>query len=245
MESLPSPFILTEEESTLFLRLLSDASRGRVLVTEPLADAVTKALFPMAVEYLATLAPMRRLGGGLLSLDGPPEAACWPAGAEGTLDNRFTPGEVWVEALTGTWEDGNGRQAAFAWAEAVAGRLWRRADDPCGPQEAFRRLLALLGAAILLARMRDRGYPLPVLAAPPLAADLPPEVATTEEMVNVPVVVLRALVTTTRALEALARDLASAETVEFTGVNLAEVGGSASVIAAHGEAAIAALQPLN
>lgn len=241
----PSLFILTEEEGALFLSLLAGATQGHVPVTEPLADAVTKALFPMAMEYLATLAPMRRLGGGLVSLAGPPEAACWPAGAEQTADLRFAPGEVRVEALTGTWEDGNGRQAPFAWAEAVAGRLWRRADDPCGPQEAFRRLLALLGAAILLTRMRERGYHLPVVAAPPMASELPPEAATTEEAVSVPVVVLDGLVTTARALQALVRDLRSAESIEVTGVNLSEVEDSAAVIAAYGEAALAALKPRN
>ncbi|MGR7997183.1 hypothetical protein [Xanthobacter sp. ZOL 2024] len=214
-------------------------------VTELLAQALTKAIFPMAAEYLAALAPMTRLGGGLVSLAGPSEAACWPAGAEQTADLRFAPGEVRVDALTGTWEDGNGRQAAFAWAEAVAGRLWRRPDDPCGPQDAFRRLLALLGAAILLTRMRERGYPLPAIASPPMAAELPPEAATTEEVVSVPVVVLGGLVTTARALEALVRDLKRSEAVEFSGVSLSEVQDSAAVFAAYGEAALAALKPRN
>ncbi len=84
---------------------------------------------------------------------------------------------------------------------------------------------------------------LPSSLSPPLVPELPAPPTAGQVMVDA--VVLGGLVTTARALQALVRDLASTETIEVTGVNLAEVEDSASVIAAHGEAVLAALQPPN
>lgn len=178
--------LLTELEYGRLLGLLRAAHHGHVPVTGALADALRKALFPIAAEFLAALAPLKRLGGGLYALDVPLDARCWPAGAEGTADTRFKPGEVRVEAMTGAWEDANGRGHGVAWCDGIAARVWRRPGAPCGSLDAVERLLAMVGAAVLLQRMADRGYDvdgsgaLPFIAdASPLVPEMPEEPATT------------------------------------------------------------------
>lgn len=176
-----SPFLMTEEERARFIDLIRASRSGHVPTAAWIMDLLRKVLFACGVEYLAALAPLARLGEGKFSLAGEPEARCWPVGAEATAETRRCPGStVVVEGLTGAWEDGNGSQRAIAWGEAVAGRIWRRPDDPCGPLEAVERLFALAGLAILAERAAARGYPttgpegLPFVPdAPPLAPDLP------------------------------------------------------------------------
>ncbi|MFG1223016.1 hypothetical protein [Xanthobacter wiegelii] len=176
-----SPFIADEREMALALDLLRRGHLGRISWSPALVDALTRAAFPFACEFWAALAPMERRGDGWLRLDVPVSAQCWPAGAEATADRRFAPGEVRIEALTGRWQDANGSGSGFAYVGAAA-RVWRRPDDPCGPAEAARRVLAAFGAAVLLQRAEGRGYPttgpaaLPFVPdAPPLAPDLPGE----------------------------------------------------------------------
>ncbi|MFG1281543.1 hypothetical protein [Xanthobacter autotrophicus] len=250
--------LLTELEYGRLLGLLKAAHHGHVPVTGALADALRKALFPIAAEFLAALAPLQRMGGGLYALDVPLDARCWPAGAEGTADTGFKPGEVRVEAMTGTWEDANGRGHGVAWGDSIAARVWRRPGAPCGSLDAVERLLAMIGAAVLLQRMADRGHDvdgagaLPFVAdAPPLVPEMPEEAATTaapaapevasapltsttgtdEEgpLVAVPALVLDALQCIAVGLEELARHPACASVIRADGAEPDEVAHAAEL----------------
>lgn len=237
-----SPFLMSEEERARFLDLIRASRSGHLPAAAWVMDLLRKVLFACGIEYLAALAPMTRLGEGKFSLAGEPEARCWPAGADATADTRKCPGStVIVEGLTGTWEDGNARQRAIAWGEAVAGRIWRRPDDPCGPQEAVERLFALAGLAILAERAAARGYPtdgpeaLPFVPdAPPLAPDLPgdepaPEASHTTTttayvgedgpLIVVPLLVLDSLVCLADAFEELAETPLCVAEIRASGID--------------------------
>lgn len=246
-----SPFLMTEEERARFLDLIRASRSGHVPAAAWVMDVLRKILFACGVEYLAALAPMARLGEGKFSLAGEPEARCWPPGAEATADTRKCPASsVVVEGLTGTWEDGNGRQRAIAWGEAVAGRIWRRPDDPCGPQAAVERLFALAGLAILAERAAARGYPtdgpetLPFVPdAPPLAPDLPgdepkpaaPNATTTTDagedgpLIPVPLLVLDALACIAEGLHELALNPDCFKAIRAGGAEPGEVARAAEL----------------
>lgn len=246
-----SPFLMTESERARFLDLVRSSRSGHTPTAAWVMDLLSKVLFVLGVEFLAALAPLTRRGDGTFSLAGAPEAACWPAGAAHTADTSFAPGEVRVEGLSGAWEDGSARQRAVAWGEAVAGRIWRRPDDPCPPLDAVERLYALAGLAILAERYAARGYPtdiaddLPFVAdAPPLASDLPggvpePQPAPSARpaadasadgpLVVVPALVLDALHCIADGLEELARNPACAGIIRAGGAEPDEVARAAEL----------------
>lgn len=159
-----SPYILSEIETARGLRLLRRSFLGHIDFTPAAVDALVKAVFPFAMEWWAALAPMERLGNGRLALIVPVAARCWPDGAENTTEMRFEPSlagdVVLVDALTGAWEDANAASPGFAYLASAAARIWRRPEHLCGPQEAAERLLALIGLAILLERLAERGHPI-------------------------------------------------------------------------------------
>ncbi|MEP9355991.1 hypothetical protein ABLE93_20650 [Xanthobacter sp. KR7-65] len=169
-----SPFLMSEEERARLLDLIRASRSGHIPTAAWVMDMLRKILFACGVEFLAALAPLSRRGDGIFSLAGSPDAECWPAGAARTADSSFAPGEVRVEGISGAWEDGNARQHAIAWGEAVAGRIWRRPDDPCPSLEAVERLFALAGIAILAERYAARGYRTDGADDLPFAADAPP-----------------------------------------------------------------------
>lgn len=256
------PFLMDELERGRFLDLVRASRNGHLPSAAWVMDLLRKVLFACGVEYLAALAPLTRLGEGKFSLAGAPEARCWPADAAASADIRRCPGStVTVEGRTGAWEDGNARQQAVAWGEAVAGRIWRRPDDPCSPLEAAERLFALAGLAILAERAAARGYPtggdaaLPhVPDAPPLVPHLPGDTtppppaaagasaayadAEVGPLVAVPVLVLDALVSIAAGMQELAVNPACFDAFHAGGATPEEVGRAAELACRLGERAL-------
>lgn len=256
-----SPHLMDELERARFIILARTSRNGHLPSAAWVMDILRKILFACGVEYLAALAPLTRLGEGKFSLAGAPEARCWPADAAASADIRKCPGStVTVDGLTGTWEDGNACQQAAAWGEAVAGRIWRRPDDPCSPLEAAERLFALAGLAILAERAAARGYPtggdavLPQMPdAPPLVPEMPGDTppppaaagasaastaAEVGPLVVVPVLVLDALVAIAAGMEELAVNPACFDAFHAGGATPEEVGRAAELAGRLGERAL-------